>query len=82
MGPFAGLHPGSSREGLLVFGLAAQLHRDDAAAADVEECLLPCWGQEDNLTDRWDARQAQLCCCSPGSLAPQAPFFNSVISHC
>ena len=53
-GPFAGLH-GDDR-GLSVFGLAAGLYRDDAAAQEVEAALLPCWGEEDNLTDRFDAR--------------------------
>lgn len=54
-GPFAGLQATGS-EGLLVFGLSAALHRDEQAAAAVEAALQPCWGQEGNLTDRYDAR--------------------------
>lgn len=56
-GPFAGMHPGSGHaEGLLVFGLGIEPVRDDAAAEEVEQCLQPCWGEEDTLVDRWDAR--------------------------
>lgn len=41
-----------------MFGLPAEIFNDPAAAADVEEGkgLVPCWGDEADLADRWDAR--------------------------
>lgn len=54
--PFAGLHSHVMHEGLLVFGVPAEIERNDPVAHEVEHNLLPCWGQPDNLTDRWDAR--------------------------
>ena len=55
--PFAGLHD-TGPQGLLVFGLAAALHRDDEAAAQIDEGvgLLSCFGDGTNLVDRYDAR--------------------------
>lgn len=46
------------REGLLVFGVAAEIHCDPQAAAEVEEgrALVPCWGDAADLADRHDAR--------------------------
>ena len=57
-GPFAGLQHGDGAEGLLVFGLAAHLHRDDELAEQLDRGtgLLECWGEPTNLVDRFDAR--------------------------
>ncbi|KAI3427156.1 hypothetical protein D9Q98_007093 [Chlorella vulgaris] len=56
--PFAGVQATNEPEGLSVFGLPAEILCDAEAAADVEEgrALVPCWGNEDDLADRWDAR--------------------------
>ncbi|GAB4818444.1 hypothetical protein N2152v2_005490 [Parachlorella kessleri] len=52
-GPFAGLR---SENPLFVFGVAAAVHDDPEVAREVEACLQLCWGQDHNLTDRFDAR--------------------------
>ncbi|KAL4855281.1 putative MscS family protein [Chlorella vulgaris] len=56
--PFAGVQATNEPEGLSVFGLPAEILCDVEAAADVEEGrgLVPCWGNENDLADRWDAR--------------------------
>jgi hypothetical protein len=45
-------------EGLSVFGVPSEIHEDSQAASDIEEGkgLVPCWGDEQDLADRWDAR--------------------------
>lgn len=45
-------------EGLFVFGLPAEIFDDPETAGEVEEGkgLVPCWGDDDDLTDRFDAR--------------------------
>lgn len=49
-------------EGLSIFGVPAEIFCDAAAAAELEEGshLVPCWGDPDDLTDRWDARWVVL----------------------
>lgn len=62
-----------------MFGLPAEILCDAEAAADVEEgrALVPCWGNEDDLADRWDARCAAgawVCIC-PHELPHQLRWF-------
>lgn len=58
LGPFAGVtgNDDDATSSLFILGFAVSLLRDDAAAAAVENALLPCHGDEDNRMDRWDAR--------------------------
>ena len=73
--PFAGLQGGDGAEGLLVFGLAAQLHRDDALVQQLDrgDGLLECWGEPTNLVDRWDVRWARGAAARAHGRALNAP---------